>query len=183
MIDSALEVAAKAHYDQKRKGTDIPYITHPVAVAMILLRAGCTDELIIAGLLHDTVEDAQIPLDYIRDHFGERVAFIVAGCSEPDKSLPWEERKQHTIEYLRTAPLDVRLVTCADKLHNLRTIASDYKRLGEAVWDRFKRGKKDQEWYYRSIVESLSYGGDAGMLTALIQQLQDEVSRVFVSNI
>jgi len=179
MVDFALEVAAKAHQGQLRKGTDIPYITHPVAVAMILLRTGCPDEMVVAGLLHDTTEDAHISLDYIRDHFGERVAFIVEGCSEPDKSLSWEERKQHTIEYLRTAPKEVRLVACADKLHNIRAIASDYERLGDELWMRFKRGREGQEWYYRGVVESLSSGIGPEEQPVIFKELQEEVKRFF----
>jgi (p)ppGpp synthase/HD superfamily hydrolase len=182
MIDFALEVAAKAHHDQKRKGTDIPYITHPFAVAMILLRSSCPDEVIIAGLLHDTIEDANISLDYIRANFGEQVASIVAGCSEPDKSLPWEERKQHTIEYLRTAPMEVRMVTCADKLHNIRMIASDYERLGDELWGRFKRGRREQEWYYRGIVESLFCGISAEEQPVIFKELQNEIDIVFREN-
>jgi (p)ppGpp synthase/HD superfamily hydrolase len=178
-IDFALEVAAKAHYDQKRKGTDTPYITHPVAVAMILLRAGCPDDLIIAGLLHDTVEDANIPPDYIRDNFGEKVASIVAGCSEPGKSLSWEERKNHTLEYLKTASMDVRIVTCADKLSNIRSIASDYRMEGEAIWDRFKRGREKQAWYYKGIVESLCHGIEPEDQPAIFKMLKDAVTDLF----
>src|ERR1043165_5018773 len=107
MLDLVIEVAAKAHSGQFRKGTDIPYIAHPYAVGMILARAGCAEEMIAAGILHDTVEDTDLTLEYIKETFGERVAAIVEGCSEPDKSATWEERKRHTIEYLRTAPWEV----------------------------------------------------------------------------
>jgi (p)ppGpp synthase/HD superfamily hydrolase len=80
MIDLAIEVAAKAHENQFRKGTDIPYITHPLAVGLILAKAGCSDDVIIAGILHDTVEDTSITLDYIRDTFGNKVSTIVKGA-------------------------------------------------------------------------------------------------------
>ncbi len=93
LTDLAVEVAVKAHQKQSRKGTDTPYITHPLAVGIILAKAGCSDDVIIAGILHDTVEDTPITLDYIGDTFGNKVAGIVKGASEPDKSLPWEERK------------------------------------------------------------------------------------------
>jgi len=155
MIDLAIEVAAKAHRGQVRKGTGIPYISHPYAVGLMLAQAGCADELIAAGILHDTLEDTYITLDYIRERFGDKIASIVEGCSEPDKGAPWEVRKVHTLEYLRTAPREVRVVSCADKLHNLRTIATAYEEMGERVWVRFKRGRAEQEWYYRGLVESL----------------------------
>src|SRR5205814_6539887 len=124
MINVAIEVAARAHYGQVRKGTDIPYISHPYAVGMMLARTGCPEEIITAGILHDTVEDTNITLEYLREKFGEKVASIVEGCSEPHHgSAPWEARKAHTLEYLRNAPWEVKVVTCADKLHNIGTIA------------------------------------------------------------
>src|SRR5438045_7386901 len=98
MIDLAIEVAARAHYGQVRKGTDIPYISHPYAVGMMLARAGCPEEVIAAGILHDTVEDTYITLEYLRETFGEQVTLIVEGCSEPDHgSAPWEVRKAHSL--------------------------------------------------------------------------------------
>ena len=155
VIDRAIEVAALAHRTQLRKGSDLPYITHPYSVGLMLARAGFDPEVIAAGILHDTVEDTYVTLGEIREVFGDRVAAIVEGCSEPDKSAAWEERKEHTIAYLRTAPYEVRAVACADKLHNLSTVAEGYARLGDAIWNRFKRGRKEQEWYYRALVDSL----------------------------
>src|SRR5438874_3924659 len=100
MLDFAIEVAAKAHRGQVRKGTDIPYISHPYAVGMMLARAGYSEEVIAAGILHDTVEDTNITLEYLRETFSEKVALIVEGCSEPHHgSAPWEARKAHTLEY------------------------------------------------------------------------------------
>jgi (p)ppGpp synthase/HD superfamily hydrolase len=130
MIDFAIEVAAKAHQNQDRKHTDIPYITHPASVGMILQQYGYSDDLIIAGILHDAVEDTSIDIDYI---------------------------KEHTIDHLRSASSDVKIVSCADKLHNIRAIAQDFDRIGDEVWDRFNRGKEKQEWYYPySVWTSLS---------------------------
>src|SRR4030042_864514 len=151
IINQAIEVAARVHQKQFRKGTDIPYITHPYAVGMLLLHAGCSEEIIVAGLLHDTIEDTSLTLEDIRALFGERVAGIVKGCSEPDRSLSWEVRKLHTLEYLRTAPIEVRWVACADKLHNIRTIIEDFHKVGDLVWNKFHRGRKEQEWYYRGL--------------------------------
>lgn len=155
-IDLAIEMAAMAHLNQKRKTEDLPYITHPFAVGMLLSRAGCSHEVIVAGILHDTVEDTALTLEDIRREFGTRVADIVEGASEPDKTLPWEDRKIHTIESLKSAPLEVKMVVCADKLHNVLTITKARREIGEMVWSRFKRGREKQEWYYRSLVKSLS---------------------------
>lgn len=155
MLDQALEFAARAHQGQVRKGTDIPYVSHPYAVGLMLARAGCDDEVVAAGILHDTVEDTYVTLEELREQFGERVASIVEGCSEPDRSKHWEERKEHTLAYLATASREIRLVSVADKLHNARSILADMRRGGEGVWVRFKRGREQQAWYYRGLAEVL----------------------------
>lgn len=154
-IEEAIEVAAEAHHGQYRKGTSTPYITHPYAVGLILMEAGCTEVVIIAGILHDTVEDTELTLDFIRERFGDAVANIVDGCSE-NKALRWRARKTERIEALRTASPEVCTVTCADKLHNLRTIISEYDDIGDSVWDRFHGGVEDQAWYYRSILNAIA---------------------------
>jgi len=179
MIDLAIEVAVRAHQNQVRKGTDIPYITHPMAVGIILAKAGCSDEIIVAGILHDTVEDTPITLDYIRDIFGKKVSMLVEGASEPDKSLPWEERKEHMVNYLKTAPLAVRLVAYADKLHNIRTIVTEHEKIGNQVWERFRKGRSDQEGYYRGLVDSLCSRSDNQGYETLFQQLKSEVEGFF----
>ncbi|MEH7179808.1 HD domain-containing protein [Neobacillus vireti] len=175
VIEKALQTASKCHEGQYRKNTDIPYITHPVSVGMMLLKAGYREEIIAAGILHDTVEDTQLALEEIEKEFGLKIARIVEGCSEPDKTLPWKERKEHTIEYLKTASDEVRAVVCADKLHNIRSIISDYEEVGEAVWRRFNAGKEQQKWYYSNIVESLGTKSSFDLL----KELQKEVDRLF----
>lgn len=175
VIEKALKIAAKAHKNQYRKGSDIPYVTHPVAVGMILLKAGYNDELVAAGILHDTVEDTELTLDDLERLFGKNIADIVAGCSEPDKSLSWEQRKEHTIEYLKTAPEDIRVVACADKLHNIQSIASDIEQYGDKVWERFKRGKEQQEWYYTNVIDSLGFQSTF----PLLEKLKGEVAQLF----
>jgi (p)ppGpp synthase/HD superfamily hydrolase len=154
-IEEAIEVAAEAHQGQYRKGTCTPYITHPYAVGLILMEAGCTEAMIIAGILHDTVEDTDLTLEFIREHFGGSIADIVEGCSE-NKALRWRARKTERIEALRTASPEVCIVTCADKLHNLRTIISEHDVIGETVWERFHGGVEDQAWYYRSVLGAIS---------------------------
>ena len=179
MIDLAIEVAVKAHRNQVRKGTDTPYITHPLAVGILLAKAGCSDDVIIAGILHDTVEDTAVTLDTIYEKFGVKIASIVEGASEPDKSLRWEERKAQTIQFLKTAPLDVKLVACADKLHNIRTIQMEHEKIGDQVWERFRRGRADQERYYRGLVESLCKRSDNQGHESLFQHLEREVEDFF----
>lgn len=179
LIDRAIEVAAKAHREQNRKDTDIPYISHPFAVAMLLMKEGCSEEVILAGLLHDTLEDTDIESDFICSNFGENVAAIVTGCSEPDKSLSWEDRKKHTLEVLTNASREIKLVVCADKLHNIRSVASGYQELGEKVWERFKRGKSQQEWYHKGLVKALCNQLDGYPEGSIFHQFADEVDTVF----
>jgi len=154
-IEEAIEVAAEAHQGQYRKGTRTPYITHPYAVGLILMEARCSEAMIVAGILHDTVEDTDLTLEFIQEHFGAYVAGIVDGCSE-NKALRWRARKTERIEALRSASPEVCTVTCADKLHNLRTIISEYDVIGDAVWERFHGGVEDQAWYYRSVLAAIS---------------------------
>ncbi|GIO13582.1 phosphohydrolase [Cohnella xylanilytica] len=175
IVDQAIEFAAYAHRNQKRKGTDIPYVSHPYAVGMILRQAGCPDEVVAAGLLHDTLEDTETTAEQLRDLFGPAVLEIVVGCSEPDKGASWEERKRHTLEELRSASLAIRQVACADKLHNIRSIRRDLAVHGEKAWDRFKRGRDSQQWYYTGLVESLGHESRF----ALLDELEAEVKAVF----
>ena len=119
MVEKAIIFAAKAHNNQKRKGTDIPYITHPFAVGMLLQKEKCSDEVIAAGILHDTLEDTETTFKDLTEAFGVHVANLVLAASENDKSLPWEVRKQHTIDMLKDASLEEIQVIVADKYHNL----------------------------------------------------------------
>lgn len=138
-----------------RKNTSIPYISHPFAVAVLLLQQQCDEHVIVAGLLHDTVEDTSVTINDIRREFGAKVAEIVAGVTEPDKSLSWEERKCHMIESIRTASQEIKFVSCADKLHNVLTVRQTFDEIGDRVWERFSRGYDGQKWYSRSMVASL----------------------------
>jgi len=181
MLNKAIQEAAVAHGKQKRKGTEIPYITHPFMVAMILRDAGYTEDEVIAGVLHDTLEDTELKPDYIENLFGKDVLDIVVGCTEPDRSLPWDVRKQHTMDYLKTAPPGIRAVACADKLHNIRSMNIDYLEIGEELWKRFNAGKEAQEWYYRGLVTSLCYRLDQNPVNSIFHQLKESVDQLFGS--
>lgn len=149
----AIELATRAHRGQLRKSTGVPYIVHPLGVARLLIEHGLPEEVVIAGVLHDVVEDTEVRLEELEARFGARVAAIVRALSEPDKQAPWEERKRHTIEAMREAELLVVLASCADKLDNLRALAVDLRRVGEAAWSSFKRGRELQAWYYGGLGE------------------------------
>lgn len=179
LIDSALIFAAQAHREQTRKGTGIPYIVHPVGVMLLLIQAGEHDpELLAAALLHDTLEDAGVTEATLRNQFGPRVAAIVAGASEPySRDALWETRKAHTVEFLRTAPREVRLVAAADKLHNLNSMVIDHAAIGDELWTRFNRGRPNIAWYYHSICASLQSGDLRGH--PVVAQLAETVNTFF----
>lgn len=176
-LNKAANLAAVAHRDQVRKSKETPYIIHPLMVGMLLADAGCSVDVIISGYLHDTIEDTFVTAEDIKTEFGETVLHIVEGCSEPDKSAEWEERKQHTIDFLqKEATVEVCMVTCADKLHNIRSMVLDYKEEQEAMWNRFNRGKDKQKWYYMSLVDVLRKRLPD---FSLFQLLETEVNRLF----
>jgi (p)ppGpp synthase/HD superfamily hydrolase len=177
LINKAIEFAAYAHREQKRKGTEIPYISHPYAVGMKLLRTGCTEEAIIAGILHDTLEDTETTEKQIVSLFGPVVLEIVKGCSESDKGASWEDRKQHTLDELKYASLAIRQVSCADKLHNIHSILRDLEVNGEETWTRFKRGREDQKWYYEGLVKSLGYSSHFPMLDEFAEVVAEVFSK------
>ena len=179
LVERAIETAVKAHAKQKRKGTRIAYITHPFAVGITLAQAGCSEEVLAAGILHDTVEDARIKPAHIREEFGEKIASIVEKCTEPDKRWSWRKRKQHTLDSLKKAGVHVKFVACADKFHNIKTIATEYGKVGDRVWKRFRRGREDQKWYYTSLVESLRIKEVNPSYEKLYKEFKKKVREVF----
>ncbi|MBQ7660329.1 MAG: bifunctional (p)ppGpp synthetase/guanosine-3',5'-bis(diphosphate) 3'-pyrophosphohydrolase [Alphaproteobacteria bacterium] len=142
---------------QVRKSTNIPYIIHPVGVMEILLEYTDDVEIIQAGILHDILEDTEGTEQEIEQAFGVRVKNLVVGASEPNHdTLDWQSRKEHTIsEVSKSADFDTLLVICADKLHNFKTIISDYEKMGEKVWQKFHQGKEKQLWYYSQMAKAI----------------------------
>ena len=161
-LAQGLEMAVRAHAGQVRKGTSIPYVAHPMAVASIALEYGADEDQAIAALLHDAVEDGGAEYEQeIREHFGARVADIVMGCTDgvPDttgKKPPWRQRKERYLAHLEMAAKDVLLVSGSDKLHNARAILADLHTVGVSVFDRFTASKEDTIWYYTSLSKIFS---------------------------
>ena len=153
----AFQFAAEKHAGQTRKGSGTPYIAHLMGVASLALEFGGDEDMAIAALLHDVVEDCGgAPLlKEVRQKFGSRVAKIVDGCtdSDTDPKPPWRERKETYIRHLKSADAETRLVSAADKLNNVRSILSDYREVGESVWARFSGGREGTLWYYRALLE------------------------------
>jgi GTP pyrophosphokinase len=151
----AVQFVAEKHAGQTRKASTIPYIAHLMGVASLVLEAGGDEDLAIAALLHDVVEDCggAPMLKEVRRRFGKRVAHIVDGCtdSDTDPKPPWGERKENYLRHLKKADAGTRLVSAADKLNNIRSILTDYREIGESVWARFNGGRDGTLWYYRAL--------------------------------
>lgn len=155
----ALVLASELHRTQPRKGTQIAYISHLIAVASIAIEHGATEDEAIAALLHDAVEDqgGRPTLESIRAEFGDEVAHIVDGCTDTDETPkpPFRERKEKYIAKIAHKNASVLLVATADKLHNARAILADYREIGEPLWDRFNGGREGTLWYYRALVDAI----------------------------
>ena len=154
-VEEAVTFATECHKGAFRKGTDTPYIVHPLEVAQILSSVKADYNLIIAGLLHDVVEDSGVSAETIKEKYGEDVALLVAGHSE-DKSKVWYARKLKTIRDLPQEDIRSKLLTLGDKLSNIRSMYSDYRLVGEELWERFNAPKPMQSWYYSGIVDGLA---------------------------
>jgi (p)ppGpp synthase/HD superfamily hydrolase len=164
-FEQALAYAHVVHAAQRRKGSDTPYVAHLLAVAALVIEdAAVAGELredeVIAALLHDAAEDhgGEARLADIRGRFGDRVADIVAACSDTFETPkpPWRVRKQAYLDHLAaTTDTGILRVSLADKVHNARAILLDYRRLGDALWTRFNRDA-NTPWYYESLVAIFS---------------------------
>ncbi len=157
-FEQALTFATQVHAKQKRKGTDIPYVSHLLAVCSLVLEHGGKEDEAIAALLHETVEDQGGPAVYrkIVEQFGQKVADIVLGCTDSDQTPkpPWTQRKKAYIEQIAHAPPAVRPVSASDKLHNIRCILADFRRHGPEAFKKFVKGMHGTVWYYRTLSDA-----------------------------
>ena len=193
-FDEALALASELHRDQYRKGIPTPYISHLMAVAGIVLEANAyyrmenIEDVAIGALLHDSIEDQghKISLEQIKDKFGGTVHRIVLECSdaivteEGEEKPPWKQRKTAYLKRIPHKSRETQLVSCADKLHNARSIMFDYDRIGDEIWSRFNAGKSGVVWYYRSLVEAFE---QAWPKNPLLPDLRELVKRMEIAAI
>jgi (p)ppGpp synthase/HD superfamily hydrolase len=177
-FEEALLYATRLHRDQKRKGTDTPYVTHLLAVAAIVGENGGSEDEVVAALLHDAPEDqgGEERLEDIRIRFGEEVAEIVDGCVDTyeEPKPAWGRRKEAYVERMPSEPGPVQLVSAADKLHNARSILSDLRDVGDDLWERFTGSKEGTLWYYRALVESYT----ADRASPVVEELDRVVGEI-----
>ena len=158
MISRAIIFATEAHKDQVRKGTNTPYILHPLEVGIIVSQIIKDEDLICAAILHDVIEDTDVTFEMVKKEFNEKIANIVVSESE-DKSKSWKERKAYTLEFLtKEKNKDIGIVALGDKLSNMRNIDRDVQEIGNKLWERFNvKDKNEHKWYFSGLVDSLSY--------------------------
>ncbi|MDX1785517.1 MAG: HD domain-containing protein [Roseovarius sp.] len=178
-FDDALSYAARLHRSQRRKGANIPYISHLLSVCALVIEYGGDEDQAIAGLLHDAVEDqgGMEAARQIEARYGPRVARIVLECSDNDghDKAPWRERKEAYLDGIAQKSDDAVLVTACDKLHNATTILHDLQSVGTAVFDRFTGRQDGTLWYYRALAETLTVrrpGPLAERLTETVAQIE-----------
>ncbi|MGA3091741.1 MAG: HD domain-containing protein [Terriglobales bacterium] len=162
-LQRAFRYAADQHAGQTRKQTAVPYLSHLLAVASLVLEAGGDEDMAIAALLHDVVEDCGgLPrLREVKKMFGPRVERMVEGCTDSlgEPKQEWMERKKNYLDKVRRADGETRLVSASDKLHNVRTILADYRADGESIWSRFSGKKEGTLWYYRALSDEYQRRG------------------------
>jgi (p)ppGpp synthase/HD superfamily hydrolase len=183
-LQQAFRYAAEKHAGQTRKQTAVPYLSHLMAVASLVLEAGGDEDMAIAALLHDVVEDCGgMPrLREVRELFGRRVAHIVEGCTDSfgEPKADWVERKKDYLREVTHADAETRLVSASDKLHNVRTILADYRQEGEAIWARFSGKKEGTLWYYRALSDEYQRRGASRITRELelaVAELETLVSK------
>ncbi len=153
-LDYSILFATKAHDLQRRKTDNVLMIFHPFTVGMMLKDSNMSEDCVIAGILHDVVEDTKYILNDIKKEFGDNVAKIVEEVTE-DKSLPWEERKRQAIDKIKTASFEGKMVECADKINNLETLYDLILEKGDEVWKSFNRPYEKQKWYYTEMYNAV----------------------------
>lgn len=161
VFERAIEFALNAHHGMVRKGTSTPYITHPIEAASVAASMTDDEDVLAAAVLHDVVEDTPYTIEDIRELFGERVASLVSSDTEDKmKSLPpentWFARKTATVENLKRASREEKIIVLSDKLSNIRSCRKEQLRIGDKLWERFHEKRKEKHaWYYTSILHAL----------------------------
>jgi len=175
----ALSYALKLHKDQVRKSSGVPYFSHLMAVAAIVIDYGGNENEAVAALLHDAIEDqgGEATRKMIYECLGETVGKIVDDCTDTDKTPkpPWKERKAAYIEHAKTINDSARIVAAADKLHNIRATIEDFRQQGDIVFERFKGGKEGTLWYYKELTKALMLGATPRTLP-LVKELERSVA-------
>ncbi|MCR4305629.1 MAG: HD domain-containing protein [Candidatus Daviesbacteria bacterium] len=169
-IQEAVRFATKVHNDQTRKGKDEPYIIHPLSVSLILSKVTSDEDIIVAGILHDTIEDCKpygsITKELLVKEFCENVARMVNDVTEQDKTLPWKVRKAAAFNHIKKMKHDSLLLKSADVLNNLSELNNDIEEEGLSVFNRFNASKENSILRYRKLIPEIKKAWDKNPLVA-----------------
>jgi (p)ppGpp synthase/HD superfamily hydrolase len=181
-IKSAIKFSIKTHdlyQKQKRKGKDIAYITHPLTVGIILSRAGASEEVVAAGILHDTIEDSipekKVTYEMLLERFGAEVADLVLCVTETDRDLPWDERKKDALEHIKTFSHDQLLLKSGDVLSNTSELVDDHTRYGDAVFKRFSVSKEKTLKHYLEAIRRIVERWEENPLTEDLREVAERL--------
>lgn len=184
-LQKAIKFAAKTHQvyqDQKRKGKLIPYIVHPLTVGLILSRAGADEAVIIAGILHDTIEDSpqhkRVSREMIVERFGRRVADLVESVTEKDRTLDYQQRKAEAFEAIASFSHNSVVLKSADVLSNVTEMVDDYARYQDEVFDRFRGSKKETIAHYLRVIKALNLRWPDNPLRKDLERAARELSKI-----
>jgi len=184
-IQKAIKFASKTHnqyQQQKRKGKEIPYIAHPLTAGIILSLAGASEDVIVAGILHDTIEDSidekKVTSGMIKERFGEEVMKLVLSVTEKDKSLSWEKRKAEALEHIKHFSHDSILVKSADVISNISELIDDYKKYGDAIFERFNSSKENIVQSQLKVISALVSNWPESPLAWDLQDLASDLSEI-----
>ncbi|MFA5163245.1 MAG: HD domain-containing protein [Patescibacteria group bacterium] len=184
-IQKAIKFAAKTHnqyQQQKRKGKEIPYITHPLTVGMILSLAKVSEDVVVAGILHDTIEDSidekKVTTKMIKERFGKEVLKLVLSVTEEDKSLSWEKRKAEALEHIKDFSHEAILVKSADVISNVSELIDDYERYGDDVFERFNSSKEEIVHSQLKVISALISRWPESPLARDLKFLASDLSRI-----
>ena len=173
-LEKAIAVALRIHQNQKRKGDNVtPYAVHPISVAMLLSRYIDDEDIVIAGLLHDALEDTKYRHEQIEKDFGKRVLGIVQEVTEKNQKAPWEQRKAEYLMNLKNKSKEACLVMLADKIHNIKSLQYAYSVMGEALWKRFNASKEKKLWFYEEIYKEVKKKFRHGLIRELHTVLKE----------
>ncbi len=184
-IQKAIKFAAKTHnhyQQQTRKGKEIPYITHPLTVGVILSLTDASEDVVVAGILHDTIEDSadhkKVTVEMIAERFGETVATLVLSVTETDRSLPWDERKQEALDHIAHFSHDSILVKSADVLSNVTELVDDHERNGDEVFSRFHVPKEKTVAYQLKVIVAILERWKENPLARDLRSAGEELRRI-----
>lgn len=179
-ITKAINIAATLHDGQERKGDGLPYIVHPISVALILMDYTQDEDVILAGILHDTIEDTDYTKEQMEENFSTRVVEFVLDVTEKNKDLPWQQRKDDYLKHLSTTCHESKLICAADKLHNLQSMLEAFRKFGDKALEKFNAPIDKKLWFYEECLKI--FKNDKEIPAQIIKDLESVLAELRKQN-